>query len=256
MSEAGVSLHFQPDIPNLSLRGKVFPPAVFFKNEQNNIFSLNAVSFCSLLHQTQLLYLTNAAKVQKLLTSIISVNSLPSSEAVALNLTPPLLLWKINYPAREPFMCEVYHGAEVQDSFISLGGHYWKRVTVVRDFHHLSNQPPIRAEILGAQRKLVIVISHLSTRRCWERFSGMFYESRENKGPFVCFGGQLELWDGCQVMVPLQCFFQPTSLVFTLLVDKSGREAQLCNLWSHPWATLWTFSRSVPWCRASYQGRF
>lgn len=83
-----------------------------------------------------------------------------------------------------------------RDSFISRGGHYWKRVTVVRDFHHLSNQLPIRAEILGAQRKLVIVISHLGPTRhrgAEGHFSGMFYESRQNKGPFVCSGGQLEL---------------------------------------------------------------
>lgn len=51
-------------------------------------FCLNAVSFRSLLHQTQLLYLTKAAKVQKLLMSVISLNCLPPSEAVALNLTP------------------------------------------------------------------------------------------------------------------------------------------------------------------------
>lgn len=52
-------------------------------------FTLNVVDFCSLLHQTQLLYLTKAAQVQKLLMSVISVNSFLSSEAVTLNLTPP-----------------------------------------------------------------------------------------------------------------------------------------------------------------------
>lgn len=75
-------------------------------------------------------------------------------------------------------------------------------MTVVRDFHHLSNQLPIRAEILGAQRKLVMVISHLgpTRHRGAERyFLGCSMRTGKIRGSLVCFGGQLELRDGCQV---------------------------------------------------------
>lgn len=115
-----------------------------------------------------------------------------------------------------------------RDSFISLGGHYWKRVTVVRDFHHLSNQLPIRAKILGAQRKLVIVISHLSPTRhgSTERyFRGCSMRAGKIRGRLCALVASSNYEMGARFMVTLQRFFQPTSLVFISLMDKSGREA-------------------------------
>lgn len=148
-----------------------------------------------------------------------------------------------------------------QDSFISLGGHYWKRVTVVHDFHHLFNQLPIWAEILGAQRKLVIVISHLSPTRhrgAERYFLGCCMRAGKIRGCLWALVASSSYKTGARFMDTLQRFFQPTSLEFISLVDKSGREAQLRILWLHPWATLGTFLRSVTWCRVSYvsyQGR-
>lgn len=136
-----------------------------------------------------------------------------------------------------------------RDSFISWGGHYWKRVTVVCDFHHLSNQLPIRAEILGAQRKLVIVISHLGPTRHrgaeGHFFLGCSMRAGRIRGRLCALVASSSCETGARFMVTLQRFFQPTSLVFISLVDKSGREAQLRILWSHQRATLGTFSRSV-----------
>lgn len=101
-------------------------------------------------------------------------------------------------------MCEVYHRAEspAWDSFISRRGHYWKREIVVHDFHHLSNQWPIHAKILEGQRKLVIVISHLSQTRhrgAKRDFLGGSMRASKIKDHLCTFGGHLQLGDRCLV---------------------------------------------------------
>lgn len=95
-------------------------------------------------------------------------------------------------------MCEVYHRAEspAWDSFISLREHYWKREIVVHDVHHLSNQWPIQAKILEGQRKLVIVISHLSQTRhrgAKRDFLGGSMRTSKIKDHLCAFGGHLQL---------------------------------------------------------------
>lgn len=143
-----------------------------------------------------------------------------------------------------------------RDSFISLRGHYWERETVVHDFHHLSNQQPIREKILGARRKLVIVISHLSPTRHRDAemyFLGCAKGASKIKGQFVYFGSHLESWDGCRVYG-----YAPALLpaYFSGVYFISGQKwHSFAFFWTsvgmHPWAILGTFLRSVTWCKAS-----
>lgn len=151
---------------------ETFPPSILLKQQkpsakQNIVFPRFLSELCRFLFfiaPDSAPIFDKGRKVQKLLMSVISVNSLPSTEALALKLTPPPLPWKINYPVREPFMCEVYHRARVLPGILLF---HWEGIIGKKRLffmisNHLSNQRPIQAKILVGQRKLVIVISHLS----------------------------------------------------------------------------------------------
>lgn len=100
-------------------------------------------------------------------------------------------------------MCEVYHRAKVLPGVLLF--HWGGIIGKERLLFMISTTYPISSQsgkkILEAQRKLVIVISHLSPTRHRDaemHLLGCARESRQNK-LFVYFGSLLQLWDGCQV---------------------------------------------------------
>lgn len=213
-------------------------------------FCLNAVSFHSLLHQTQLLYLTKAAKVQKLLMSVISLNCLPPSEAVALNLTPLPFPERL-ITRRENLLCA---------RFITVpkscpGFFYFTGRALLEKSDCYSWFPPLIQSASNPGRDLrspeEIGDSYQSslpnkTQRRWGTFFlGCSMRAGRIRGRLCALVASSSCETGARFMVTLQRFFQPTSLVFISLVDKSGREVQLCILWSHQRATSGAFSRSV-----------